>query len=216
MTATLLIFNTYKFWHHHSSFIPWILSIWPQIFYFKFFSHIRPTTQRSVINYRSFKTIDIDNLKSDILLLFTQIQLLILLIYLNSSPQPSIPYSTSMPHSNQKLLSLDPIHHGLIIPKFLWLNERRSRLERSWCRWKSPFDRKKFRAQCNFVRSLISKAKSNILTNLVTESSSNPRTLWKTSNSILHRNPSNSIEFIPWHTRHTITCQFIPPYFSDN
>ena len=49
-----------------------------------------------------------------------------------------------------------------------------------------------FRAQCNFVRSLISKAKSNFLTNLVTESSSNPRTLWKTLNSILHRNPSNS------------------------
>ena len=57
------------------------------------------------------------------LLHFTRIQLLILLIYLNSSPQPSIPYSTSMPHSNQKLLSLDPIHHGLI-PKFLWLNGR--------------------------------------------------------------------------------------------
>ena len=56
-------------------------------------------------------------------LLFTQIQLLILLIYLNSSHQPSIPYSTSMPHSNQKLLSLDPIHHGFI-PKFLWLNRR--------------------------------------------------------------------------------------------
>ena len=91
-------------------------------FTFKFFSHIRPTTQRSVIKYRSFKSIDIDNFKSDILslLLFPRIQLLILLIYLNSSPQPSIPYSTSMPHSNQKLLSLDPIHHGLI-PKFLRL-----------------------------------------------------------------------------------------------
>ena len=33
---------------------------------------------------------------------------------------------------------------------------------------------------------------SNFLTNLVTESSSNPRTLWKTLNSILHHNPSNS------------------------
>ena len=35
-------------------------------FTFKFFSHIRPTTQRRVIQYRSFKTIDIDNFKSDI------------------------------------------------------------------------------------------------------------------------------------------------------
>ena len=40
--------------------------------------------------------------------------------------------------------------------------------------------------------SLISKPKSNFLTHLVTESYSNPRTLWKTLNSILHRNPSNS------------------------
>ena len=68
-------------------------------------------------------TLTISNL-TFFLLLFTQIQLLILLIYLNSSPQPSIPYRTSMPHSNQKLLSLDPIHHGLI-PKFLWLNGRK-------------------------------------------------------------------------------------------
>ena len=83
-------------------------------------------------------------------------------------------------------------HTPWINPEILVAKRERSRLERSWRRWKSPFDRKKFRAQCNFVRSLISKAKSNCLTNRVTESSSNPRTLWKTLNSILHRNPSNS------------------------
>ena len=79
-----------------------------------------------------------------------------------------------------------------INPEILVAKRERSRLDRLWRCWKSPFDRKKFRAQCNFVRSLISKAKSNFLTNLVTESSSNPCTLWKTLNSILHRNPSNS------------------------
>ena len=66
-----------------------------------------------------------------------------------------------------------------------------------WRRWKSPFDRKKFRAQCNSVRSLISKAKSSCLSNLVTESFTNPRTLWKTLNTILHRNPSNSFPESP-------------------
>ena len=93
---------------------------------FKFFSHIRPTTQRTVIQYRSFKTIDIDNFKSDIVsspLYTNPASNSSDLIYLNSSPRPSIPYSTSMPHSNQKLLSLDPIHYGLI-PKFLWPNGR--------------------------------------------------------------------------------------------
>ena len=88
-------------------------------FAFKFFSHISPTTQRTVIQYRSFKplTLTILNLTSSFLL-FIQIQLLIHLTYQNSCPQPSIPYSTSMPRSNQKLLSSDPIHHGLI-SKFL-------------------------------------------------------------------------------------------------
>ena len=54
-----------------------------------------------------------------------------------------------------------------------------------------------FRAQCNSVRSLISKAKSSFLSNLVTESSTNPRTLWKTLNTILHRIPSNSLPESP-------------------
>ena len=108
-----------------------------------------------------------------------------------------------------KIVVLRP-HTPWINPEILAAKRERSRLERSWHRWKSPFDRKKFRAQCNFVRSLISKAKSNFLTNLVTESSSNPRTLWKTLNSI---SPPQPIQFIPWHTRHTITCQFIPPIF---
>ena len=68
---------------------------------------------------------------------------------------------STVPHSNQKLLSLDPIHHGLI-PKLLWLNG--SEIERSWRCWKSLFDRNKFRAQCNTVRSIISKAKSDFFT----------------------------------------------------
>ena len=84
------------------------------------------------------------------------------------------------------------LHGSVLITK-----RERSRLERCWRRWKSPFDRMKFRAQCNSVRSLISKAKSSFLSNLVTESSDNPRTLWKTLNTILHRNPSNSLPESP-------------------
>ena len=49
------------------------------------------------------------------------------------------------------------------------------------------------------------------VTILFTESSSNPRTLWETLNSILHCYPSNSSP--AWHTWQTITCQFIPPIF---
>ena len=88
-------------------------------------------------------------------------------------------------------------HTPWINPKILQAKRERSRLERCWRRWKSPFDRMKFRAQRNSVRSLISKAKSSFLSNLVTESSANPHTLWKTLNTILHRNPSNSLPESP-------------------
>ena len=95
-------------------------------------------------------------------------------------------------------MSKDPTLHGLI-PKFS--KPLGNAVDLSdvgcWRRWKSPFDRMKFRAHCNFVRSLISKAKSSFLSNLATESSANPRTLWKTLNTILHRNPSNSLPESP-------------------
>ena len=89
------------------------------------------------------------------------------------------------------------ILHVFLRHILLQAKRERSRLERCWRRWKSSFDRMKFRAQCNSVRSLISKAKSSFLSNLVTESSANPRTLWKTLNTILHRNPSNSLPESP-------------------
>ena len=88
-------------------------------------------------------------------------------------------------------------HTPWINPEILQAKRERSRLERCWRRWKSPFDRKKFWAQCNSVGSLISKAKSSFLSNLVTESSANPYTLWKTLNTILHQNPSNSLPESP-------------------
>ena len=88
-------------------------------------------------------------------------------------------------------------HTPWINPEILQAKRERSRLERCWRRWKSPFDRMKFRAQCNSVRSLISKAKSSFLSNLLTESSDNPRTLWKTLYTILHRKSSNSLPESP-------------------
>ena len=49
----------------------------------------------------------------------------------------------------------------------------------------------------SWYMATIAKAKSSFLSNLVTESSTNPRTLWKTLNTILHRNPSNSFPESP-------------------
>ena len=166
-------------------------------FTFKFYPHTRPPTERTTIQYCSYKTIDVDNFKSDIL----------------TSPLYTNPASNASDLADQLSSTLKSIldihapiksktvvqrpHTPWINPEILQAKRERSRLERCWRRWKSPFDRMKFRAQCNSVRSLISKAKSSFLSNLVTESSDNPRTLGKTLNTILHRNPSNSLPESP-------------------
>ena len=130
-------------------------------FTFKFYPHIRPATQRSTIQYRSYNTIDVENFKSDIL----------------TSPLYTNPASNASDLADQFSSTLKSIldihapirsktvvqrpHTPWINPEILQAKRERSRLERCWRRWKSPFDRMKFRAQCNSVRSLISKAKSS-------------------------------------------------------
>jgi hypothetical protein len=59
---------------------------------------------------------------------------------------------------------------------------------------------------------LINKAKSTFLSNLVSESANNPRSLWKTLNSILHRNQPNSLPDEPNNT--TLANSFLE-FFSD-
>ena len=60
-------YKTYKFWYHHYLSHHESYQSDHKSFTFKFFSHIRPTIQCTVIQYRSFKTINIDNFKSNIL-----------------------------------------------------------------------------------------------------------------------------------------------------
>ena len=83
-------------------------------------------------------------------------------------------------------------------------------------------------SRCISPLHLISKAKSSYLSNLVTESSVNPRTLWKTLNTILHRNPSHSLPESPDASSlantfldffkdkiDRIRTKFVPSHFSD-
>ena len=75
---------------------------------------------------------------------------------------------TAAHHSKSKItVHMNPKHHG----------------SQEIFQWPQEIQR-----PIQFIRYLISKAKSNFHTNLA----SNPRTIWKTLNSILHRNPPNS------------------------
>ena len=108
-------------------------------------------------------------------------------------PPPANPFSTSMPQSNQKLLSKDLTHHGLI-PKFSKPSVNVIDLSDVGVAQSLLLTARNFKLNANSVRSLISKAKSSFLSNIVTESSDNPRSLWKTLNTILHRDHFQS----PW------------------
>ena len=68
-----------------------------------------------------------------------------------------------------------------------------AQLTRRWRQSRLSSDWRCYRSQCNVVRKLISRAKASFLLNLVLENSSNPRSLWKTLNSILHRNPPDAL-----------------------
>ena len=165
-------------------------------FTFKFFPHIRPTTQRSTIQYRSYNTIDVDNFKSDILTspLYTNpasnasLQI--------NFPPTSNPFSTSMPQSNPKLLSKDPTHHGLT-PKFSKPSENVVDLSDVGVAGSLPLTARNSEPNAILSDPSFPKPSPHFLSNLVTESSDNPRTLWITLNTILHRNPSNSFPESP-------------------
>ena len=160
---------------------------------FKFSPHTRPITKRTVIHFRSFKDFNLQAFKNDIL----------------SSPLYTDPADTATDLGNQlssiltNILDLHaPSKTKSIVqrPSKPWINVEileakrvRNSLERRWRQTCCPMDRSCFRSQCRIVRRVITKAKSIFLSNLVSESASNPRSLWKSLNSILHRNQMNSL-----------------------
>ena len=165
---------------------------------FKFSTHTRLPTQRTLTRFRSFKDLDLPAFRSDIL----------------SSPLYTDPATTTSDLADQLSTTLTDIldSHAPVKTKTTvqrpskpWINAEileakrvRNSLERRWRQGikhqgHCPMDRSSFRAQCKAVRTLITKAKSTFLSGLISDSANNPRTLWKTLNSILHRNSPSSL-----------------------
>ena len=61
------------------------------------------------------------------------------------------------------------------------------RLERNWRRTKTPLDRSKFRMQVNKCNSILNQSKSKYYAGLIQENISNPRQLWQSLYSVMHR-----------------------------
>ena len=63
----------------------------------------------------------------------------------------------------------------------------RHNLERAW-RWScTHLDRSRYKHQCHMCNTMITKAKSKYLADVISENSDNPRRLWNSINNIMHR-----------------------------
>ena len=102
----------------------------------------------------------------------------------------------NMEFFNPKLLSKDPTHHGLT-PKFSKPSENVVDLSDVGVAGSLPLTARNSEPNAILSDPSFPKPSPSFLSNLITESSDNPRTLWKTLNTILHRNPSNSLPESP-------------------
>ena len=172
----------------------------------------RPTTKRTTLHYHCYRNFDLPAFKSDILssVLYTDPA--------SNASDLADQFSSTMSNILDKHAPLmtktvvDRPPKPWISPEILETKRERSRLERCWRHSHFPPDRSRFRSQCKFVRKLINKAKSVFFSNLVSESSSNPHSLWKTLNSILHRTPPNSLP--DTHDTATLANSFLE-FFTD-
>ena len=146
------------------------------------------------ISYRSFKSFEVDKFREDIL----TSQLI---------TKPDISSSSNL--YNQYHLTLSKLldkHAPLRTctppsrPKNPWMTDltimakrKKRQLERVCQKTHSCLDRLRFNSQVHLCNRLMSKAKHNWYSKLVSESKDNPRKLWDTINTILHRKKTTSL-----------------------
>ena len=88
----------------------------------------------------------------------------------------------------------------------------RHNLERTWRRSRTHLDRSRYKQQCRLCNSMMTKAKSKYLADVIAENSDNPRRLWNSINNILHRIPPPAL---PEFTSVKSLCNHFSRYFVD-
>ena len=89
---------------------------------------------------------------------------------------------------------------------------RRRYLERIWRRTRSPIDRSRYTKQLHICNHMMSKAKSDYYTHFISTNSENPRQMWKSVNTILHR---QKLKALPEHSSLDTLCSSFSKYFTD-
>ena len=89
---------------------------------------------------------------------------------------------------------------------------RRQYFERIWRRTRSPIDRSSYTKQLHICNHMMSKAKSDYYTHFISINSENPRQMWKSVNTILHR---QKLKALPEHSSLDTLCSSFSKYFTD-
>ena len=90
------------------------------------------------------------------------------------------------------------MYNDIIVAK-----RRRRYLERIWRRTRSPIDRSRYTKQLHICNHMMSKPKSDYYTHFITTNSENPRQMWKSVNTILHR---QKLKALPEHSSLDTLC----------
>ena len=168
----------------------------------------KPIKQK--VSFRSFRNFDlgqfrkdiqnsdlIKNPKSDLSALIDQYNLTLKNILNKHAPLKS------------KYVSEKPIAPW-INPHIVTLKRERRRLERAWRKSRSAYDRSRYTRQCHLCNRTMATAKADFYSNIISENSDDPRKLWKTINSVLHRKPTPSL---PDHDSPDLLCQKFSDFF---
>ena len=146
------------------------------------------------INYRSYRKFDIDNFKNDpnnsdliqkldpnsVTSLYTQYHDTMLTLLDKHAPLKSCKVT-----SNAR-----PVN-AWITDEILLSKRKKRQLERRWRRNRTDSNRSRLNAQVHLCNRLMTKAKKNYYTNLVSGNITNPGKLLDTMKYILHKNTNN-------------------------
>ena len=150
---------------------------------------VPPPACHTTVSYRNLKSIDLDAFQSDTLnsdLIICPADNAVDLANQYSSVLSSIRDKHAPLKS--KRVSCRP-DKPWMSPSIIEAKRHRRYLERTWRHNRTPLNRSRLTKQTNFCNRLMSKAKSNYYTSVISENSTDQHSLCKAFNKILHRHP---------------------------
>ena len=174
--------------------------------------HIKSSPEKANIIFRPINKIDLDALHTDLsnsdLLMHPKTSLLELTDQFSKTLSQLLDKHAP---KQTKMTQLRPPSPWMSL-EIIIAKRRRRYLERVWRRSRSPLDRSRYTKQLHLCNRMMSKAKSDYYTSLLSNNSDNPRQMWNSVNKILHREKSKPL---PDHTSLDTLCSSFSKFFTD-